>query len=78
MRIAPAREGEARKKKLPAPDLASTGSSFQVVAGVRYEAQERNQARETEAVRVRLAVFGSALTTAGTERPMNPGWHAPA
>ena len=29
--------GEVRMKKLPAPELPSTGSSFDMVAGARYE-----------------------------------------
>jgi len=53
--------GEVRMKKLPAPDLASTGSSFQMVAGARYEAQKRK--RRTEVVRVGLATRGSGRMT---------------
>jgi ABC-type tungstate transport system permease subunit len=52
-------------KKLPAPDLASTGSSFQVVAGVRYEAQQRNRAREVDVVRVRFASREKAFVPVG-------------
>jgi hypothetical protein len=49
-------------KKLPEPDLLGTGSSFQVVAGVRYEAQERK--RRMEVVRVRFTRLRSAWAPA--------------
>jgi len=62
---AASQSGELRIKKLPAPDLAGAGSSFVLVAGVRYEAQQRNRARETEVVRVRFTTLGSAWIPAG-------------
>jgi len=43
-------------KKLPEPDLAGAGSSFVLVAGVRYEAQKRN--RRMEVVRVGFESWG--------------------
>jgi hypothetical protein len=55
-------------KKLPAPELASTGSSFQVVAGVLYEVQQRSRVREPEVVRVRLKAVGSALVPLAGDR----------
>jgi hypothetical protein len=51
---------ELTMKKLPEPDLLGTGSSFQVVARARYEAQKRMRARETEVVRVRFQSRGTA------------------
>jgi len=49
-------------KKLPEPDLLGTGSSFQVVAGVRYEAQRRTR---REVVRVRFEARGRVLVPVG-------------
>jgi len=56
---------EITVKKLPEPDLVGAGSSFVLVAGVRYEAQQRNRVRETEVVRVRFTTLGSAWIPAG-------------
>ena len=55
---------ELTMNKLPEPDLLGTGSSFQVVAGVRCEAQRRK--RSTEVVSVAFATWGSALVPADT------------
>jgi hypothetical protein len=52
-------------KKPPVPELPSTGSSFDLVAGVRYEVQKRNPGREPEVVRVRFAARGKALVPVG-------------
>jgi hypothetical protein len=49
-------------KKLPEPDLAGTGSSLVLVAGVRCEAQKRK--RETEVVGVRFMATGGAFVPA--------------
>jgi hypothetical protein len=49
-------------KKLPEPDLLGTGSSFQVVAGARCEAQRRK--RGMEVVAVRLESRGRAMAAA--------------
>ena len=54
-------------KKLPEPDLAGAGSSFVLVAGVRYEAQKRNKAWETEVVRVRFESRGRVFVPVGSE-----------
>ena len=53
--------GEIRMKKLPAPDVPGTGSSFDLVAGARYEVQKRTLGRRTEVVRVRFKVSRGAL-----------------
>jgi hypothetical protein len=53
---------ELTVKKLPEPDLLGTGSSFQVVAGARCEAQRRKS--RTEVVRVRLEGRGRAMAAA--------------
>lgn len=57
-------------KRLPEPDLAGTGSSFQVVAGARYEAQERKRARETEVVGVTFMATGGAFVPARAVTPI--------
>jgi len=53
--------GEIRMKKLPAPDVPSTGSSFNLVAGARYEVQKRILGRGTEVVKVRFKVKRGAM-----------------
>jgi hypothetical protein len=52
-------------KKLPEPDLPGAGSSFVLVAGARYEVQQRKRGREMEVIRVRFKVKGSTLVPAG-------------
>ena len=54
-------DGEIRMKKLPAPDVPGTGSSFNLVAGARYEVQKRSLGRHTEIIRVKFKVRGGAL-----------------
>ena len=49
-------DGEIRMKKLPAPDVPGTGSSFNLVAGARYEVQKRTLGRNLEVVRVEFEV----------------------
>jgi hypothetical protein len=73
---ASSRSGELRMKKLPEPDLASAGSSFVLVAGVRYEAQQRN--RGTEVVRVRFEAWGRALVPRGDRPAEAEGPQVPA
>ena len=61
--------GEVRMKKLPVSEMPSTGSSFELVAGARYEVQKRNLGREVEVVKVRFTSKGGALVpTTSTRR----------
>ena len=53
---------ELTMKKLPEPDLLGAGSSFVLVAGVRYGIQQRTLAREMETVRVEFRSEGGAFT----------------
>jgi hypothetical protein len=57
--------GETRIKRLPVPEPRSTGSSFDMVAGVRYEAQQRNRVREPDVVPLSFTTRGTALVPAG-------------
>jgi site-specific DNA recombinase len=57
--------GEIRIKKLPALELPNTGSSFDMVAGARYEVQMRSLGRTTEVIRVKSEVRGGAMVTVG-------------
>jgi hypothetical protein len=56
-------------KKLPEPDLPGTGSSFVLVAGARYEVQQRSSGWEVEVVKVAFTARGGALV---------PSWVVPA
>ena len=53
--------GEIRMKKLPVPESVGTGRSFESLAGVLYEVQKRNLAREPEVVPVAFTSRGTAL-----------------
>ena len=53
--------GEIRMKKLPVPQSVGTGRSYQSLAGVLYEVQKRNLAREPEVVPVAFTTRGTAL-----------------
>ena len=48
-------------KKLPAPDVPGTGSSFQLVAGARYEVQKTIRELEPEVLTVKFKVRDGAL-----------------
>jgi hypothetical protein len=52
-------------KKLPVSEPLGTGSSFELVAGARYEVQKRSLGREVEVVMVRFKVRGGALVPVG-------------
>ena len=52
--------GELRIERLPVPEPRSTGSSFEMVAGVRYEAQKRKPGRGTEVIWLTSAASGPA------------------
>ncbi len=58
------RSGQLRMKKLPMQASPRTGSSFEVVAGVRYEAGQRNLGREIEMVALAFDARGTALVPA--------------
>ena len=47
------------------PASGETGVRIGLVAGARYEVQQRNHLREPEVVRVRFAMRGSTLVPAG-------------
>ncbi|MBN2565679.1 MAG: hypothetical protein JXB46_08210 [Candidatus Eisenbacteria bacterium] len=48
-------------KRLPAPEMPGTGSSFDLAAVARYEIQKRSFGRHTEIIRVKFKVRGGAL-----------------
>ena len=58
--------GKVQMRRLSAPDVAGAGSSLQVVAGVRCEAQQMKRDRETEVVRVRFEIARSTGPPAQT------------
>ncbi len=52
-------------KKLPAPEAPNTGSSFGLVAGARFEAQQTSQACNSDVIELRFKVRGGTLVPAG-------------